>query len=276
MTAIVGVDFSGAARDRNTWFAQGHLDDGNLVLERVQPIRREDLYNLMLGLTTPSVAAMDFPFGLPEKFLPYIGVTDEYQTIDKIWPLLALTEWKDLEAIATAFVDDYTEPRRVVERLYPESKSTLHRVRPDLLTMTYQGICLLSLWLDHNNRPPWHVLPLEPPPEPVEKRVTVMETMPGAFLRSIELPYRNYKGERPQALQNRDRIMNGLEANSRIALPNLNEWSYACRANDDCLDAVVAAVCAAAWWHDPKVFRSAEPSEKAAARREGWLYAPKR
>ena len=89
MTTIVGVDFSGAATDLNTWFAQGRLDDGNLVLDRVQPIRREDLYNLMLGLTAPAVAAMDFPFGLPEEFLPHIGVTDDYQTIDEIWTILA-------------------------------------------------------------------------------------------------------------------------------------------------------------------------------------------
>ena len=246
------------------------------MLERVQPIRREDLYSLMLGLPAPAVAAMDFPFGLPEEFLPHIEVTDDYQTIDAIWPILALTEWQDLEKIATAFVDDYTELRRVVERLYPESKSTLHRVRPDLLQMTYRGSDLLRRWLDHNNRPPWHVLPLEPPPEPIEKRVTVMETMPGAFLRSIGLPYRNYKGEGPIALQNRDCIMNGLGPISGIALPNLDEWSYACRANDDCLDAIAAAVCAAAWRHRTVDFRSPELGEEAAARREGWLYAPRR
>ena len=53
MTAIIGVDFSGAAADDKTWFAQGRLEDRNLLLERVQPIRREDLYDLMLGIPAP-------------------------------------------------------------------------------------------------------------------------------------------------------------------------------------------------------------------------------
>ena len=119
MTTIVGVDFSGAATDLNTWFAQGRLDDGNLVLDRVQPIRREDLYNLMLGLTAPAVAAMDFPFGLPEEFLPHIGVTDDYQTIDEIWTILAGIDRQYLEDVAAEFVRDYAEPHRVVERHYP-------------------------------------------------------------------------------------------------------------------------------------------------------------
>ena len=161
MTTIVGVDFSGAATDLNTWFAQGRLDDGNLVLDRVQPIRREDLYNLMLGLTAPAVAAMDFPFGLPEEFLPHIGVTDDYQTIDEIWTILADIDRQYLEDVAAEFVRDYAEPHRVVERHYPESSSTLHRVNPDMLPMTYLGCRLLSRWWDHEDRPPWHVLPLE-------------------------------------------------------------------------------------------------------------------
>ncbi len=131
MTAIIGVDFSGAAQDRDTWFAQGNLDDGILLLERVQPIRREDLYQLMLEVPVPAVAAMDFPFGLPEEFLPHIGIGADYQTIAEIWPVLAYTEFQDLRDIAREFVDDYGEPRRIVERLYPECKSTLHRVRPD-------------------------------------------------------------------------------------------------------------------------------------------------
>ena len=276
MTTIVGVDFSGAATDLNTWFAQGRLDDGNLVLDRVQPIRREDLYNLMLGLTAPAVAAMDFPFGLPEEFLPHIGVTDDYQTIDEIWTILADIDRQYLEDVAAEFVRDYAEPHRVVERHYPESSSTLHRVNPDMLPMTYLGCRLLSRWWDHENRPPWHVLPLEQPAEPPEKCVTVMETMPGAFLRSVRLPYRNYKGQAPISLQNRDRIIDGLGPNSGIALPNLDEWRYACRANTDCLDAIVAAVCAAAWRNRAVVFRSPEQLEEAAARREGWLYAPMR
>lgn len=274
MTTVVGVDFSSAAKNHDTWFAQGHLEDGTLVMDTVQPIRREDLFGLMLGLSTPAVAAMDFPFGMPESFLLQIGITDDYKSIEEIWPILAYSDWQDLEEIAAEFVSEHNEPKRVVEYYYPESKSTLHRTNPDLLRMTHKGSDLLHRWWDHTSRPPWHLLPLQPPQEPREKQVTVMETMPGAFLRSIGLPYRYYKGAGQKAVQNREFTLTELGAKSGIALPNLTEWWYACRANSDCLDAVVAATCAAAWWQHAEDFRSPEQQEKAAAQREGWLYAP--
>ena len=275
MTNIIGVDFSGAARDRNTWFAQGHLDqDGRLQLERGQPIRRKDLCSLLLGLAPPAVVAMDFPFGLPEAFLTSIAVGNDYPAIDQIWPVLACTNWDDLTDAATEFVDDFGEPRCAVDHHYPEAKSTLHRVNPDMLPMTYQGAKLLSYGWDENDRPPWRVLPLDPPQAPPEEVVTIMETMPGAFLRSVRLPYRGYKGNGPEALLNRDRIIGEIAANSGIEMPNLDNFRYACRCNDDCLDAVVAAACAAAWSLGTLPFRVPNPDEEAAARREGWLYAP--
>ena len=276
MTTIIGVDFSGAAADRNTWYVQGSLEDGTLLLETVQPIRREDLYILMLKLRPPAVAAMDFPFGLPEAFLSDISIGDEYQTMADIWPLLAYTDWQDLQEVASEFVHDYGEPRRATDHLYPEASSTLHRIRPDLLLMTHKGSSLLTRWWDCSDRPPWHVLPLNPPLEHPEEVITLMETMPGAFLRSVGLPYRKYKKAGATALANRERIINGLEHYSGIALPNLSQWRYACRANDDCLDSVVAAVCAAAWKNSTLDFRAPQQHEEAAARREGWLYAPVR
>ena len=122
---------------------------------------------------------------------------DSYQAIDDIWPILAHTDWQDLQDAATEFVGDYREPKRAVELLYSEAKSTLHRVNPDMLLMTYKGASLLSRWWGHKDRPPWHVLPLNPPPGPCEEAFTLMETMPGACLKSIGLCYRNYKGQGP-------------------------------------------------------------------------------
>ncbi len=276
MTTIIGVDFSGAARDQDTWLAQGQLDGGNLLLDRVQPIRREDLYQHMLEIAVPAVAAMDFPFGLPEEFLGYIGVGGDFQTIADIWPVVRHTDWQDLQDVATEFVDEFERPRRVIEHHYAEAKSTLHRIRPDMLLMTHRGADLLTRWWDQRNRPPWYVLPLHPAPGRDEEALTLMETMPGAFLRSIDLTYRNYKGAGPNAVQNRQRIADDLAANSGIGLPNLDEWRYAYRATDDCLDAVVAAVCAAAWRNQTVQFLLPQHHEEATSQREGWIYAPVR
>ena len=66
MTTI-DVDFSGAIKNQDTWFAQGHLDqDGQLQLERVHPVRREDLYDLMLEIPVPAVPRWISPSACPE------------------------------------------------------------------------------------------------------------------------------------------------------------------------------------------------------------------
>ena len=68
MTTIIGVDFSGARDDRNTWVTQGRLtSEGTLLFDGSQPVRREDLFELLATVPTPAVAALDFPFGRSRK-----------------------------------------------------------------------------------------------------------------------------------------------------------------------------------------------------------------
>ena len=57
-----------------------------------------------------------------------------------------------------------------------------------MLPMTYEGIRLLHRWReDHPRR--WHVPPLERPAPPA-RTVTLLELMPGAFLKAAGLPYK--------------------------------------------------------------------------------------
>ena len=45
MTAIIGIDFSGAKHDRGTWVAQGHLtQDGALEFDGAEMTRRKDVF----------------------------------------------------------------------------------------------------------------------------------------------------------------------------------------------------------------------------------------
>ena len=131
---------------------------------------------------------------------------------------------------------------------------------------------MLHRW--HHERPDrWHVPPLEPTGPP-SQRVTLLELMPGAFLKSVGLPYKGYKKGRA-ALERRDQILSGLAEASEVRLPNLDRVRMACRANDDCLDAVVAAVGAAAWARDPSRFHHPNRDELADAALEGWIYVPR-
>lgn len=98
--------------------------------------------------------------------------------------------------------------------------------------------------------------------------------MPGALLKAVGLPCRNYKGGR-RALELRTRICGGLAAQSGVPLPNLYAVRMGCCANDDCLDAVVVAVGVAMWGQECWWFRhSVGEEERATAQVEGWIYAP--
>lgn len=277
-TKIIGVDFSGAQADNKTWVAQGRLDDaGVLRLDSVQPMIRADLHDLLTTVKPPAVAAMDFPFGVPQSFIGYLNLNAP--TMTEVWNHFGNIAFERFDADREAFIEVRREngerplePKRAGDRIYPESLSPLNRrIRP----MTYHGIAMLHR-LYHANPQRWHVPPLNPGAAP-DHTVTLLEVMPGAFLNTIgfvtaitKMP--GYKNS-AQAIPNRDRILAGLSENSGIPLPNLATVRNGCRANDDCLDAVIAAVAAAAWAKDPSQFRHPQPDELAMAQLEGWIYA---
>ena len=142
-----------------------------------------------------------------------------------------------------------------------------------MLPMTFEGIRLLHR-LSSNDPRRWHVPPLEPSVQSADT-VTLLELMPGAFLKNIGLPYKGYKkGRRSSEL--RERITDALAAASGIPLPNLEAIRMGCHASDDFLDAVIAAVDVACWAKDKDRFRHPQPDELELARLEGWIYVPYR
>ena len=271
--AITGVDFSGARSDTNTWIARGQLDgEGTLSLDSVQRIRRAELGDLLPQIPTPAVAALDFPFGVPRRFAEHLGVVSPCHAMPDLWDVVAAMGIDDFIGQRNRFVAEHGEPRRAGDLKYHrESYSPLHRVNPNMLPMTFHGIRLLHHWhLEQPRR--WHVPPLKPGGAPAEA-ITLLELMPGALLRSIGLPYKGYKkGQRARQL--RDEILVSLAAKSGVGIDNLSDVQSDCRENDDCLDAVVAAVGAAAWALDPARFHHPIEDELPDARLEGWIYVP--
>ncbi len=278
MTTIIGVDYSGARNETktDTWVAQARLDSsGVLRFNSVQPALRNDLYKLLASVPTPAFVAMDFPFGVPSEFAAHIALPHSALDMPGLWDAVAaMGSIEDFVNARNNFVAVHGEPKRAGDLKYhPESKSPLHRVQPDMVPMTYHGIQMLQhLHMDIPNR--WLVPPLESAVTPADA-VTLLELMPGAFLKSISLRNTSYKSGR-RYLEHRTTILNGLSDKSGIPLPNLESVRMACRANDDCLDAVVAAVGAAAWALYPSRFRHPTADELANARLEGWIYVPKK
>ena len=278
MTVIVGVDFSGHRDDRNTWVARGRLDAGGaLWLDSVQPARRADVHDLLAAVATPAVAALDFPFGVPAAFAARLSPKHRPRAMPDLWQTLSGIGAGDFLAARDRFVADNGELKRSGDaRHFPESYSPLHRANPNMLPMTYYGISMLhELHESFPNR--WVVPPLQSSSDMAGGTVTLLETMPGAFLNAIGFEfavYKRYKKAR-NALQNRRIILDNLSIKSGIDLPNIAELREDCLANDDCLDSVIAAVTAACWAQNADEFRHPNRDELPAAKLEGWIYVPK-
>ncbi len=285
---IVGVDFSGRESGNTTWATMAVLQETTFTIQSCAKMgnsreaAHSQLKQQLKYLSPGSIAAMDFPFGVPKGFLAHLNLTAT--TMNEVWPHLA---GLGLEGFHNSRNELVAERRRKQLKLlelkrtgdaadYPESISPLNlRMRP----MTYHGICVLhSLHQESPGR--WLVPPLDCD-EGVEERVTLLEVMPGAFLKSIgfsQETIKNYKGERN--LLNRKYIVNNLSDFSKVEMSNLDEFRRICLDNDDALDSVVAAIAAAMWSKDKTLFHRPEDNPDPAvlkdAQLEGWIYAPKK
>ena len=277
MTTIVGIDYSGARDDRNTWVARGQvISDGVLRLESAEMTPRQEVTDLLTSVRRTTVAGIDFPFGLPRHFAEFL-TTRPLVTMLDLWRAMSDLSLSDFISARDAYVRRFGEPKRAGDEAhFKESYSPLHKVNPNMLPMTYYGIRMLRevQWKNPENCvvPPVPTLDID-----MGQSLTVLETMPGAFLRSIGTIYKGYK--KPQSTQLRDerriKILDALENRAGVKILNLSQFRQECLASDDCLDSIIAAITAARWALDPSTFRHPDSSEFRAASLEGWIYVPK-
>ena len=264
---IVGVDFSGAQAEGKTWVAKGHMPSTeHLIIDSVQPILRNDLLELLPNLPPTTVVALDFPFGLPRVFLESLCVHEN--TMKDVWQHITSMSFDKYKKKCKNFG---THPKRTGDKLHSVSMSALN-IR--LVPMTYHGIKMLhKLDEAHTNR--WWIPPLDSGEMPAD-RIALLEVMPGAFLRSIGFDYKTVKSYKNAegALDTRDYVINHLSAYSGMKMPNLLDFRWGFRANDDPLDSVIAALAAASWTRNRDDFLHPKHCELADARLEGWIYAP--
>ena len=273
---ILGVDFSGAKTDDRTWVASGVLDGAGLRLYDIQPVTRAGLAEMVLGMPGDSVAALDFPFSVPQSFAQYWA--PEAVDMPELWAAASAMDLPQFMALRDDFVSRCGEPKRLCDLRFPESYSCLHKANPNMVPMTFHGMRLLGpLWRAGCVIPPLESPEKSPDKSENQSKMLLLEAMPGAALKAMHLPYKGYKkGANAQAL--RLRILDGLEERSGVGIKNLAEFRERCAASDDCLDAVVAAVVASLWARDPSLFwcPSLDPPDgpESVSQLEGWLYAP--
>ena len=265
---IMGVDFSGARSDQNTWLAQAWLDDEGLVLRECRPVTRFQLTQLLADASGPTIAALDFPFAVPREFARFWQ--PDATTMPDLWAAASGMEFSEFLARRHQFVAHHGEPKRRADTYFPECYSCLHLANPNMVPMTFRGMQMLrQLWQAGCEVPPL--------PSPNRTSVVLLEAMPGAALRAFGLPYKGYK-KGTRALELRQTILDRLADSSSIEVHGLSQFQELCLNNHDCLDSVVAAVVAALWARDPGLFwRPPEPGTPdfdPAVMLEGWLYAP--
>ena len=270
---ILGVDFSGAAPDNNTWVAAGTLADGGLELRECFPAGRDRVAQMLIDLPSGSVAALDFPFSVPLLFADYWR--PGAQDMTQLWTAAAAMEPAEFMKLRDDFVSQHGEPKRVIDRSHTEAYSCLHKVNPNMVPMTFRGMQMLArLWPAGCDVPPL--------PAQNAGKAVLLEVMPGAVLRSLGLPYKGYKNG-VRRLELRRTILDNLPNVCPVGLPNLQEFRETCMSSHDCLDAVVAALAASLWSIDPSLFGlpnvdgdGQDPLSLPGSvlRLEGWLYAP--
>lgn len=288
-TTIIGVDFSGAKANNSTWVTQAILDKDCLRIEycwRPSPKGEEahdSLEKLLLKLPCNAVAAMDFPFSVPQSFARELanGAT----TMCAVWRAVAAREMRYLEFVGLRdkFVKHCGEMKRRGDGYFGGPISPLKTGGPNMLPMTFYGMQMLHrLW---NADRSFRVPPLQ---ESGRTGPVLLETMPGVLLRAFGLPAENYKnknksnGYNPEKV--RREILNGLPSRVKdtaglsLAIPD--QQLQKCIDNDDCLDSLVAAIGAAMWAKSPADFllpkdEASPDGELQTARLEGWIYAPR-
>ena len=301
---VIGVDFSGAGHDTaigNTWVTTGLIcteetfdsKKGDLLFQSCKSVSRESLTGLLKDLPRDAVAALDFPFSVPIAFSGSLGHPDS--EMPWLWQAAAAMGQERFIALRDEFVKGNGEPLRAGDLHVPGCYSCLHNTNPNMVPMTFHGMKMLdALWEQTDCRIP----PLEFP-----ERIgpVLLEVMPGAALKALELPDKGYKSGQ-KAFENRQKILRELPKKASVNVINLRDFSDEAMFADHALDSMVAAVVAAAWSMDESENAFAIPrkahtvgsafanykgtrrispgiehlTEVEAARKEGWIYVPKK
>lgn len=276
MTKIIGIDFSGAGSNNSvgkTWIAQGELVGNVLAIESCRPISRDCLIHKLESLKPPAVAAMDFPFSLPEIFARCWKPSA--REMPDLWVKAACMEWntrdklrKELQTNKFAGLKRDSDPSEAISPL---------NIR--MVQMTFRGMRMLhrlSLNAKSADKPLW-IPPLLPCKLGADHHITLLEVMPGATVRSLvsDGHRRGYKGGK-NWMNLRLEILDKLPKQAGkcgLSLSGVTERAELCLGNDDAMDAIVAAITAALW--QLKIPAEKKYSDYPESSLVGWMYVPK-
>jgi hypothetical protein len=265
---VHGMDFSGAAdAGRRIWVASGEIE-GNGT--RIDACRRAEALpeggrereaalaalRAFIAAESASVFGCDFPFTLPIALAP-----------DNSWEAFALAlggRYADALSFRRACWEA-AGGRELWRQTDRETKTPFPATNLRICRQTFHGIRDLLAPLVRAARA--SVLPMQPA---LPDRAWLLEVCPAGTLKQRGL-YIPYKGSAPARQDARARILAALEAcGLRLAAPELRT-TLLDDPGGDALDAVVAAVTAAAVLLRPGAL---QPPPDGPYLREGYVYLP--
>ena len=89
-TTIVGVDYSGSKSDA-PWLTAAVWSPGRIEFQSCEDIDRADLTKRLRTLPHNAIAAMDFPFGVPQEFA--LQLDPHASIMPHLWGFAATTEY---------------------------------------------------------------------------------------------------------------------------------------------------------------------------------------
>jgi nicotinamide-nucleotide amidase len=253
----IGVDFSGsAAAGRAIWIAEAVIDGETLRVAKLFPAERlpgggrgrdKALPALVdyLAAQTDAVVGLDFPFGLPGKFVEEKDWVAFVRSFPRRFP--------SVEKVSVLGGEPRSEPKRLTD---VAAKTPFSAINRRVVHQTWAGITHVLLPLIERDAA--RVMPMQ---EPREDAPILVEICPACTLK-VEGLYSPYKGRGNEQRLWRRAILDALVARGALAKPAKDvEAAAIADIQGDALDAVIAAVGAHRALYDPRLVAQPGPAE---------------
>lgn len=269
---ILGLDFTSAPRkSKPITVAHGTLTGDRLAITSLATILDFEGVKVLLSSSGPWIAGLDFPFGLPRRFLEVVGWRGEWAEQAERVSRMTKGEFESvLMTYKAAEPDGQKEPLRRTDRL-TKAKSPLKLHNPPVGKMYFEGVRLL---LNSETS----ILPCRPSGS---NRIVVESypAVPARFLIETE-PYKNdtKKSQTLEQCRARQKIIRGFKTaqfhrsyHLTVDLVRAVAENAETDPSGDSLDAVLACIQAASASLDP-AGRFYIPKDADSC--EGWIADP--
>ena len=246
---IFGIDFTSAPnRKKPISIAEGKLQQGNLILQRIHTLASFDEFEDFLKHRGPWIAGIDFPFGLPGAFLSTFGLPHDWRSyVQKLTGRSKSEFERKIKTFKSKHSSPYKEPLRFTDIL-ASAQSPLKLVNAPVAKMFYEGSKIIL-------KSGASVLPCHPK----KGNRILLEVYPALVARRFAKSYKSEAKDSSQKKSARKRIISGvLDSNLKtefgftVTIDDIILNQIQDDAKGDLLDAVLCSLQTAWAWQQGK------------------------